>query len=251
LPAGMGLELFDVTAVDEFVVGYASGDEAGIRLLMILEGEHELVAIPDVANTAGIGGGIHARAPGCAIGHELGTAVATGDVFVFFGRKRGGFFDADDVVFEAEISIDVVFILEMADDHAGTVGEGENAFGRGEGVLHLAENLVAQIAQGFKVGFADFAEHEGFEAGHALAIVEPNLGDEPMRFTAAASAAVADFGGAIGQITEAGSGAGGELSFLKEATGGDETFGLVAGATEGEGEGVVVFEAGVHREVES
>ena len=87
---------------------------------MILERDNELGTVPDMADAAGIGGGIHARPPGGAVGHEFGTAIATGDVFVFFGGERGGFLDTDDVVFEAEVGIDIVFILEMADDACGS-----------------------------------------------------------------------------------------------------------------------------------
>lgn len=236
LPAGMGLEFLNVAGIHEFVVRHSGRDEPGIGLLPVLERNDELGTIPDVTDPSGIGGGVHARPPGSAIGHEFGTAVATGDVLVLFGGERSGFLNTDHVVFKPEIGIDVVFVLEMADDHAGAIGKGEDAFGRGEGMFHLAKDLLPEVAQGFEIGFTDFAEHERFETGHALAIVEADLGDEPMRFAATASTAVTDFGGAIGKVTEASRSTGGELAFLEEAAGGKEAFDLVHGAAGFNGE---------------
>ena len=51
---------------------------------------------------------------------------------VFAGGEGGGFLDADDVVFEAEVGVDVLFALEMAGDDPRAIGEGEGGAGRGE-----------------------------------------------------------------------------------------------------------------------
>jgi len=59
-------------------------------------------AVPGVADAAGVGGGIDARAP-----TGLGSAVAGDNIVIFAGGEGGGFLDADDVIFEAEVGIDV------------------------------------------------------------------------------------------------------------------------------------------------
>ena len=69
-----------------------------------------------MADAAGIGGGIDARPP-----VRLGGAEAGADVLVFARGESGGFLDADDVVFQAQVGIDVFFVLEMAGDDAGAV----------------------------------------------------------------------------------------------------------------------------------
>ena len=81
------------------------------------------------------------------------------------------------------------------------------------------------------IGFADFAQEEAFESGHTLAIIGAHLGEEPVRFTAAASAAITDGGGSIGQVAQAGSGAGGELPGLEDEAGVEEVLDLVTRAT--------------------
>lgn len=178
-----------------------------------------------MADTAGVGCGIDARAE---IG--LGTATAGGDVDVFAFGEGGGFFDADDVVFEAEVGIDVVLGLEVAGDDAAAVGEGEDA-AVAEIVRQTAEETEAEILEVFEVGLGDFAEEEALEAGAALAIVGAHLGEEPKTFTATAGATIADGGGAVGGIAGASGRAGGELTVLKDEARADEVFELIFGAT--------------------
>ena len=64
-----------------------------------------------------------------------------------------------------------------------------------------------------------------------MAVVGAHLGEEPVGFAAAASAAVADGGGAVGAIAEAGGGAGRELPGLEDDAAADEVQELVAGTT--------------------
>ena len=224
MPAGEAGEDGFVFGVDEGVVVDAGGDEAGGGFGAALVGDDELVEVPLVADAAGVGGGVDAGTP---VG--FGGAAAGGDVLVFARGERGGFLDADDVVFEAEVGVDVLFALVMAEDDAGAVGEGEDAAGGVELVGQAGEEALAEVFEVFEVGFADFAEEEAFEAGDALAIVGAHLGEEPVGFAAAASAAVADGGGAVGLIAEAGGGAGGELPGLEDDAGADEVQELVAG----------------------
>jgi hypothetical protein len=84
-------------------------------------GIDEKLFIPDVADAAGVAGGIDAGAP-----ILFGSAATGGEIDVFAVSESGGFLDADDVVFEAEIGIDLVFGLEMAGDDAGTVFKNES-----------------------------------------------------------------------------------------------------------------------------
>ena len=124
LPAGEAGEVGFVFGVDEGVVVDAGGDEAGGGFGAALVGDDEFLEVPVVADAAGVGGGIDAGTP---VG--FGGAAAGGDVLVFAGGELGGFLDADDVVFEAEVGINVLFALVMAEDDAGAVGEGEDAAG--------------------------------------------------------------------------------------------------------------------------
>ncbi len=156
---------------------------------------------------------------------------------MFARGEGGGLFDADEVVFEAEIGVDVGLILEMAADDARAVGEGEQATGFGEGVREFSQNAQAEVAEVFAIGFADFAQQKAFESGDTLAIVRADLGDEPMGFTAAPSAAVTDSGRAVGQIAATRGGAGGKLPGLEDEAGAQEILDLVAGATGGGGIG--------------
>ncbi len=116
-------------------------------------------------------------------------------------------------------------------------------------VGEVGEEALAEVVEVFEVGFADFAQEEAFEAGEALAIVGAHLGEEPVGFAAAAGAAVADGGGAVGVIAEAGGGAGGELAGLEEDAGADEVLDLVDGTTRSPGvaDELGGVERGIHR----
>jgi hypothetical protein len=148
---------------------------------------------------------------------------------VFARGKGGGFLDADDVVFEAEVGIDVLFALKMAEDNPRAVGKGENAARGIELVGQTEEEAPAEVLEAFEVGFADFAEQEAFEPGHALAIIHAHLGEEPEGFAAAARAAKADGRGTVGQVAEAGRSAGVHLPGLKNDAGADEVLHLIRG----------------------
>ena len=168
---------------------------------------------------------------------------------VFAGGEGGGFLDADDVVFEAEIGVDVFFALEVAGDDAGTVGEGDQATGNREVVRQPREQAPAEVFEMLEVRFADFAEQQAFEARHALAVIHAHLGEKPIGFAAAAGAAEADGGGAVGAVTEAGGGAGGKLLGLEEHAGTDEVVHLILRTTRLPGGGDEMGELG-HGEVE-
>ena len=117
----------------------------------------------------------------------------------------------------------------MAGDDAGAVGEGEEPREAVNSCGRRQEEAPAEVLEVFEVGFADFAEEEAFEAGDALAVIGAHLGEEPVGFAAAAGAAVADGRGAVGQVAEAGGGAGGELPGLEDDAGADEVLHLILG----------------------
>ncbi len=156
--------------------------------------------------------------------------------------EGGGFFDADDVVFEAEVGVDVFFVLEVAGDDAGAVFEGEDAAIRREFVGEGAEEASAEVFEVFHVGFANLAEEEAFQAGDTLAIVGTHLGEEPVGFAAATGAAVTDGGGAVGEVTETGRGGGEELALLQDDIGAEEVVHLITGTAGGVAEGEVALE---------
>jgi hypothetical protein len=65
-------------------------------------------------------------------------------------------------------------------------------------VLKITEGAAADVIEIFEVGFADFTDQETFKARVTLAIVGAHLGEEPVRFATATSAAVTDKARAIG-----------------------------------------------------
>ena len=231
LPAGELIEDIAVVGMDERVVVDGSGDEAGGSLSAVKEGNDISGTVPVVADAAGVGGGIDAGPPGEAGGRDARGAGAGEDIAVLAAGESGGFLDTDDVVFEAEVSIDVVLALEVAGDDAGAIGESEDAAGGGVIVRGAVKDAAAKVFKIFAVGFADLAEQEAFEAGEALAIVEADLSDEPERLAATTSAAEADGGGAIREIAKPGGGAGGELFALRDDGPMVEVVRLVEGAT--------------------
>ena len=91
------------------VIANARRDEAGFTLTTLAGRIDKHGAIPGVTDSARVGGGIDARTP---IG--FAGAATSGDVLVFARGQRGGFLDADHVVFKAEVSIDILLRLEMA-----------------------------------------------------------------------------------------------------------------------------------------
>jgi hypothetical protein len=102
-------------------------------------------------------------------------------------------------------------------------------------VFHIAEDFLAKVTEGFEVGFAYLAQKESFEAGHALAIVETDLSDEPVRFTSSASAAISDFSGAVIEITKTSGSTGGKLAFVEGAPAASEVLDLIRRAAEAAG----------------
>ena len=88
-----------------------------------------------MADAAGVGGGVDTGAEvfAGAVGVAQGAVLGIG--------KGGGFLDEDDVVFEAEVLVDVVFGAEVADDDAGFVGEGDEAFGPDVAVRTLRKTI--------------------------------------------------------------------------------------------------------------
>ena len=171
---------------------------------------------------------------GCAI--DAGTptglagAAAGGDVEVFAMSEGGRFLDGDEVVFEAQVSIDVAFVLVMAEDDARTVLEAKGVFRGREEVGKFRENTAAEVFEVFEIGFAYFAQEEAFEAGDALAIVGADLSEKPMGLAAATRAAEGDGSGTAGLVALARGGGGSELFRLEEDHGAGEVDDLVAGA---------------------
>ena len=139
-------------------------------------------------------------------------------------------FHPDQVVFKAEVGINILLALIMAEDDLGAVGKGEEAAGRIEPVRQGGEEPLAEGREVFEIRFADLPEEEAFEAGNALAVIGAELGKEPVRFAAAPGPAVADGGGAGGVIAEPGGGAGGQLARLEADAGADEFLDLVGHA---------------------
>src|SRR5580693_81764 len=189
-----------------------------------------------MADATGVGGGVEAGAP---IGP--GGAQAGADVLIFTFGEGGGFLDADDVVFEAEIGINILLVLEMSDDDAGAIFKGEKAARGVKGIFETGKEAPAEVIEAFEVGLADLAQEEAFQTRAALAIINAHLGNKPVGFAAATGTAIADGGGATGLVAEAGGGAGNELPGLEEDTGPEMIFHLVERAAGGEAGGGVLL----------
>ena len=108
-----------------------------------------------MANVAGIGGRIEARAP---IG--FGGAATARDVLVFAGGQLSGFLNADDVVFQAQVGINVFLALVMAQDDARAVYEGEDAARDVEVVGKAMEQSLPQSLEILQVQLAHFAQQQ-------------------------------------------------------------------------------------------
>ena len=188
----------------------------------MLVGDDKDFVVPIMADAAGVGGGIDARPP---IG--FGSASASANVVELAGGKGSGFFNSDEVVFEAEEGVDLVFVQVMAGNNAGAILESERCFIDIEPVRQGMEETVTQIMEVFEVGFEGFAKQQTFEAGHPLRIVSAHLGEEPMGFATAASATETDRRGAFGPIAEASRCAGSELLWLKNNSCADEILQLI------------------------
>ena len=134
------------------------------------------------------------------VAEEFGPEVSEGfDIgFADFAQEQAFMTGHTLTIVEAEIGIDIGLVLEVANDDAGTVVEGEGVFGRSPFVGEMAEDFPAVVLEIFDVGFADFAKEQDFEVGETLAIIDADLSEHPIRFAAAASAAVADKAGAGG-----------------------------------------------------
>ncbi len=110
----------------------------------------------------------------------------------FLRGQRGCLLDANHVVFQAEVGINVLFILKMTRDDPRPVGKRQNPAKRGKFMVQPPEQPAAQILEMFQVRLADLAQQQTFQTRHALAIIRAHLREQPMRFAAAASAAVAN-----------------------------------------------------------
>ncbi len=165
-------------------------------------------------HVTGIGGGIDPRTP---IG--FGSAAAGADVLIFALGQLRGLLNADDVVFLAEIGVDIFFALIMAQANLRTVGEFQFTTRGAVFMIQPGEQALAIIFQVLGIGFADFAQKQAAKSRHPLTIVGSHLGEQPVGFTAAACAAIADGARPIRLITQPGGGASEQLADLHNLTG--------------------------------
>jgi hypothetical protein len=100
---------------------------------------------------------------------------------------------------------------------------------------HPTKDFPTMVFEILAIGLPDFSQEETFETGETLAIVETHLGDKPEGFASTASAAKSDGSGTVGEIAEAGGGAGLKLARLGQHAGTDEPAGLILGAPGGAG----------------
>lgn len=107
----------------------------------------------------------------------------------------------------------------MAEEDAAAVGEEQDLLAGDVAVGQPAEDARHEVLEAFLDGAADFAQQQALEAGLALAVVHGDLGEHPVGFAAAASAAVGDLAGAVVVVGGAGGGRGDELARLEDDEG--------------------------------
>ena len=111
-PAGVLFEFAAVVGVDDGVIFDGGGDEAGVELHVCAEGVDEAFFVPDVADAAGVGSGVDAWA------EVFAGAIGVAQGLHFELGQGGGFLDEDDVVFDAEELVDIVFGADVTDRDA-------------------------------------------------------------------------------------------------------------------------------------
>jgi hypothetical protein len=174
-PTGKVLKGFLVIGISEGVVRDGSRHEASVRFRVGMKGLEELLSVPSVADATGIGRGIDAWTPS-----GFGGAAAGADVGILAAGQGRGFFNADNVVFESEIGIDIVFVLVVTGDYAGAIGEVEQTTGGNKFVGELSKEALTEVGKTFVIGFADLTKEEAFEIRDALAIIDAELSNEPV-----------------------------------------------------------------------
>jgi hypothetical protein len=245
LPTGTAGENAFIFGIDEAVVADGGVNEASLGLAVELEGMDEEGVIPMMTNAARVGGGVDTGTPA-----GLGSAIASSEVLPFTEGKSGSLFNANDIVFEAEEGVvNLLFVLVMFGVNARAIFENQNARTGVEGVRQMAEHTLTEVVKALDIGLAGLAEEQALKAGVTLAIIATHLSQEPMRFSAPASAAIPDGGGTVGQIAEAGGGTGSELARLEEDARANKVLNLIdrtAGST-GVASELSRIEIGVHR----
>src|SRR5688572_24188636 len=186
---------------------------------------HKQLFIPRVSHAAGIGGGIYSRPE-----VRLRAAAACCNVEVFAFGKRCRLFDADHIVFKAEVSIDVTLALEMPGDDLAAVGKGEHSALNAKDMRKVTEETGAKSLEVFEVRLAHFSEQQALEARPALAIIGAHLREQPVAFAAAACAAITNGDLPVGEVAPARGRAGFKLARLKRDPRAKEVDGLVLGA---------------------
>ncbi len=107
----------------------------------------------------------------------------------------------------------------MPGDDPRPVGKRQNPAKRRKFMVQPPEQPAAQILEMLQVRLADLAEQQTFQARHALAIIRPHLRQQPVRFAAAASAAVANCHRPVRCIAQPRRSRRGQLPFLQNHVG--------------------------------
>ena len=116
--------------------------------------------------------------------------------------QRRGLLDANNIVLEPEVGIEIGGRLIVPGDDARAVRELENATVGRELMRQPTEQPATQVIEVFQIRFADLAEQKTFQPRHPLAIVRAHLREQPVRFAAAARPAVADRRRPVGLVAE-------------------------------------------------
>ena len=77
-------------------------------------------------------------------------------------RKRRGLFDPDHVVFESEVSVDVLLVLKVTRDDARAIREIQHATIRAELMRQPVKQSPPKILEVFNVRFADLPKQKAF-----------------------------------------------------------------------------------------
>src|SRR5687768_1218887 len=95
-------------------------------------------------------------------------------------RQRRRLLNANHIVFQAEIRIDVLFRLEMSSDDPRAVAERQRATVRRELMRQMNEKSPSEIVEALHHRLPDLAQQQAFQPWHPLAVVNSHLRQQPM-----------------------------------------------------------------------
>ncbi|MAU00896.1 MAG: hypothetical protein CL608_27440 [Anaerolineaceae bacterium] len=123
-----------------------------------------------MANAAGVGRQVHPRPP-----VQLARPQAAAQLVKLILTQLRRFLDDNQVVFNSQVLINVIFPQEVAYQNHRAIGEHKQA-----GILpvivgHVGQRLASQVVEAFPSRLPYLAQKEHLQASHPLAIIDARL----------------------------------------------------------------------------